>query len=55
MIVAEELSKREITMKNILNNKKIVKEVIRGLEEENKIQPITDTNKFIRKIITHLN
>lgn len=55
MIVAEQLSKKNITMGNILSNKKTVKEVINRLEESKKIKPIDDTNKFIRQIIKHLN
>lgn len=54
-IVAEELLKNNINMKNILKNKRIVKEVISSLEESKRIKPIQNTNKFIRKIITHLN
>jgi len=55
MIVAEQLKGNGINMKNILSNKKMVKEVITQLEESNKIKPINDTNTFIRKIIKHLN
>lgn len=55
MIVAEELKKQDITLSNILKNKKAVKEVITRLEETNKIKPIREANTFIKEIIKYLN